>query len=272
MKKLTAFALLFLCLPAFAQDKQMPDTQLPAITYFSQINGNKPESLVIGEIQFMLYRLGYYPSFPDGKNTPLYQEAVKKFQAANNAPQTGNLTVAEWQRLVNHYNYHANNIPLKQIYPTSYQFVQQGNLVAMKGTWRFTDSTLQMIAPIQVSDIRCDKTKNVCAEARSLLVNFVNEDLLAADLIAWQVTTWDNNEIIAENNSSDCVSYTLYINLQKQMASQTRRGKNCFGVASEPMSLELVDGKEVADEYYHSQDVRPQTNLAPTPPMTPLKL
>lgn len=273
MHKLIVLFSLFICSAVLAASPSSPDGDLPATTYFSQISNNRPEALVIGETQFMLYKLGFYPSLPNGANTALYQTAVKKFQKSIEAEQTGVITVNQWYKLQAAYNNSPGNIPMKEIHPVSYQFgmSENGNRIFAKGTWQFTGNDVKMMAPIQTSDIRCDKANNVCAEARALLVNFTDEDLLDSELIIWQVTKWDDNEIIAENDTAECVAYTLYVNLKTEVISQTRRGKNCYGTAAQPMTIKLVDGSEVAKEFYQDSATRYDTPTHTAPAVMPFK-
>ena len=79
----------------------------------------------------------------------------------------------------------------------------------------------------------------------------------------WNVTKWNDNEIIAENDTAECIAYTLYINLNKKTVVQSRRGKNCFGVATQPVTMVLDDGKEVAKTYYQQNMSRYNTSTNP---------
>jgi len=272
MRKLIAcFCLLYSSIIIAAISPSSPDGELPATTYFAQIANNRPEALVIGETQFMLYKLGFYPSLPNGENTPLFQIAVKKFQKSIDAKQTGVLTVNQWYKLHAAYNNSPGNIPMKEIHPVSYQFgmSEDGNRIFAKGTWQFTSNDMQMLTPIQTSDIRCDKTNQVCAEARALLVNFTDEDLLDSQLIVWHVTKWDNNEIIAEDDSAECIAYTLYVNLKTEQITQSRRAKHCYGTATQPMTIKLIDGQAVAKEFYSQNKTRYTTPTHTAEPVAP---
>lgn len=274
MRNLIGLLGLVVCGSVFAiVSPSSPDGDLPATTYFTQIANEQPEMLFTGETQFMLYKLGFYPSLPNGKNTKLYQTAIKKYQKTIDAKQTGILTVSQWYKLHAAYNNSTENIPMKEVHPVSYRFgvSEDGNRVFAKGTWQFTETGVQMIAPIQSSDIRCDKTNEVCAEARALLVNFTDEDLLDSELIIWRVTKWDDSEIIAENDSAECIAYTLYINLNTEVISQTRRGKNCYGTAAQPMTIKLVDGSEIANAFYQDNQVKYDTPTHTVPAIMPYK-
>jgi len=240
-----------------------PDKNIPATLYFSQIVNDTPVPLVIGEIQFMLYKLGLYPSFPNGKDTKLYRDAVKKFQQLMGFQQTGELSAGQWYILLAKYNNQPGNVPMKEVYPISYNFEKTANNVFVEGTWQFENDDMAMLAPIQTSDIRCDKTANACAEARALLINFPSQDLLDAHLVVWHVTKWDDNEIIAENNSAECVAYTLFINLRKETVSQSRRAKACFGESTTPTTLLLQDGDKIAKAYYKQQQTKYATSVNP---------
>ncbi|MAZ40331.1 MAG: hypothetical protein CMF49_09460 [Legionellales bacterium] len=249
---------------AAAVDADHPDSNISALVYFSQIANDTPEPMLIGEMQFMLHKLGFYPSLPNGKQTVLFQQAVKSFQKSIQEKQTGSLTVSQWYQLVAKYNNHPSNVPMKEIHPMSYHFEMNQNNVFVKGTWQIQASDMVMFSPIQTSDIRCDRVNNACAEARALLINFTAQDLLDADLVVWQVTKWTDSEIIAENNSAECVAYTLYINLEKQTVVQSRRGKNCFGQATQPITMVLEDGKQVAEAYYQKNQARYSTATNPS--------
>jgi hypothetical protein len=67
---------------------------------------------------------------------------------------------------------------------------------------------------------------------------------LYLDTDDFSVTKWTENEVVAENDSSLCVAYTLSINSQKNEASMFRRakGKGCDGISEAPQIMKLVDG------------------------------
>jgi hypothetical protein len=72
----------------------------------SQLRGDEPR-LELGdsgegvrELQFRLYRLGYYRQFPDGTFDMTTENAVRELQSAAGQDNTGEVTTETWQAIV----------------------------------------------------------------------------------------------------------------------------------------------------------------------------
>ena len=128
-----------------------------------------------------------------------------------------------------------------------------------KGTWAFEgDSQAQ---PMQTSDIRCSRESAsggdiwVAEVARGF--NEGSPHYLTVTPEYFSVTKWNEDEVLAENDSPRCVTYTLSISLRKKEAHLFRRGKQqegCEGIATRPQILNLVDGSKVATDFYDKKE------------------
>jgi hypothetical protein len=86
----------------------------------SQLRGDEP-ALALGdsgdgvrELQFRLYRLGWYPQFPDGTFDLLTENAVRELQSSYGQDNTGEVTTDTWAAIV----YWEQQVGLDYQYPS----------------------------------------------------------------------------------------------------------------------------------------------------------
>lgn len=231
---------------------------LPAIDFlirqdsaWAKEKKQKPDSRrPIFEIEFMLSELKYYSSVPSGTVNGNLTEAVKKYQRKIGADPAGVLLVKQYNQLLLDYRKIKPPavLPLgrKMVYGTS-------DFVVAKGTWVFRGD--QQAHPIQLSRIECIRTVGVCTHNQAVVQYAGLGDYLDLMDETFKITKWSVDEIVAENSTPKCVSYTLTIAIRTQDVHQFRRSKgttdeSCKGIAEKPLILDLVDPHNVGGPFY----------------------
>lgn len=235
--------------------------KLPAIELLTRdlsIEHKRPidKYVAVFLIEQQLYDLRYYLAIPQGKESDFLRDAIKKFQGAIGEPITGTLLFKEmivlgekWKMVVH-----------QDIYPPG-RFVQGGSVfVSARGTWVFEND--RQSSPIQTSLIKCTKSSKECVEVNSS----ITDGSLSLTEDTYEVTKWTKDEVVAENDSPSCVSYTLTVNLNKKEAHLLRRGKGgsgCAGIATKPQILRLENGFTVGYAYRRERETNSLTAYNP---------
>lgn len=211
---------------------------------------SKLRNALVFSIEESLYQLKYYVVIPDGEESPVLTKAIIDFQKNIGAAPTGVLLLREFKTLGEKENL---IWPGKVQLPPFNHVVALPTYVSAEGTWIFEDNTPQL-NPIQTSKINCSKDTMDCEES----VAVIDEENRLLNLFTehYQVTKWTDDEVVAENDAPECVSYTLNINLRKQEAHSYRRGKgkkDCAGIAVKPQILRFAKGFEVSQKYYEDR-------------------
>ncbi|MCH7685658.1 MAG: hypothetical protein IH899_03080 [Planctomycetes bacterium] len=171
------------------------------------------------------------------------RNAIREFQRDLSREQTGTLLYGEFQELSNRHDL----VQPDPIGLSSFMNVNSyGGYAVAEGTWIFTDGT-KLADPMQTSKIECWQHQGVCREALASVSGSSN--LLGVDTFEMTITKWTDTEIVAEDDSSRCVSYTLSLNLTAKQATKFRRnkgGESCDLVAQEPQILKLVEGFDIS--------------------------
>jgi len=222
-----------------------------------------------------LYELRYYVGeIPSGKITPKLTEAVKDFQRSLGNESTGEMLFGEFNELMNRYGkLHPQDISLP-----SYRFFNSAKhgigtgYVSLEGTWVFKDGTPQA-DPIQTSTIELNKNTMSGLETMAS-IHYTGDlmvgEMLMVDTVNWKITKWDTQEIVAENDAPQIVSYTLTVDLKGEKAYMFRRPKGneifeeTFGkVEIEASILELVDGFQVSSDFNKKRQEEARTLYNP---------
>jgi len=199
--------------------------------------------VMIMALEYVLYDLRYYDAWPSGVMSDKLRNAIREFQRDLSREQTGTLLYGEFQELSNRHDL----VQPDPIGLSSFMNVNSyGGYAVAEGTWIFTDGT-KLADPMQTSKIECWRDEGVCREAIASVSGSIN--LLGVDTYVMSITKWSETEIVAEDDSARCVSYTLSLNLTSKQATKFRRnkgGESCDFVAQEPQILKLVEGFDIS--------------------------
>ncbi len=221
--------------------------------------GENPDSYLkarVGIVELGLYRLGFYRQPLTGKRNAALTAAIKRFQTSIGADPSGTLLMGEFHEL----NRREELVRRRTIVPENeFRILKQGDIVIAEGTWAFRNG--EMRYPIQTSEIRCDKGEKECVGVTASVIDGEQEErvTLNLDWRYWEITKWTDDEIVAENDASKCVAYTLTISSKAKSVFQFRRGKGaeeCEDDVGPPEILELLDGPIMAREYYRNLQKR----------------
>jgi hypothetical protein len=246
----------------------LPDSEkekypaLEVMSFAGRIFGEEmPEAVFVLVIEEMLIELRYYFQLPIGKMNLNLKRAIRDFQIDQGESPTGVLTMAQFMKLGDL----GTSQEIETILPGSSPLAWIGDTVATaEGTWSFEGNA----RPIQSCQIRCFRDFGLCFEALGQINYdpiFGNDAMLDISLELWDITRWSSEEVVAEKGDSKCVSYTLTINGQKGKALQFRRGKGgpgCEGIAESPQIIEMVNGVEVALDYYRERRNAARENMS----------
>jgi len=208
-------------------------------------------------IEDCLIDLRYLFKKPSGQLSDELISAIKQFQSDIGQKPTGIMLMGEWEELTKRHGL----IGFVPIYPGGFHVIGVADLVSAEGTWVFEKE--DNADPIQKTKIICHKPSGRCwmATARVSMPgkSIFGMDMasLYVDIEEWPITKWSSYEVQAENDDSQCVSYTLTINIKNKEAHMFRRGKgnkDCEGIAESPSILKLVDGFDVGYKYYQDRN------------------
>jgi len=110
-------------------------------------------------------------------------------------------------------------IPVQFGYQKNFSQIQEfpGNVI-VKGTWTIStkeDFIKSVYEPIQTSLIKCNLTTKKCIESVASIYDVSGDNHMRVDQKEYNITSWSNNTIIFNNNSTCSTSiFTLDINLK----------------------------------------------------------
>ncbi len=248
------------------QNLSQADMNMPAEQFLRiQYNDFDIKALTI-KLENALYSLHYYRQEPSGQMNAQLKNAIKAFQKDIQKPATGNLTVGELTDLIQRYEQaFPGGVHDGEIYPEKLKVDINDNMVIAKGTWLALNREHQYTS-IETSEIRCNRRDDRCLEAMAMVVDGTTSkdptahDKLTVGSMIWNITSWDDSEIVATNTLNPCVSYSLFIEPKtKKVYLQYRYkdGQTCSHTEGEaPTINQLVDGPTFAKEYYHQKENR----------------
>ena len=232
-----------------SEKARIPVFDLLARPSKDETGSNEKRKAIIAGLEMMLYDLRYYSRWPTGETSPSLTKAIADFQADLDHESTGIFLMGEFEELGERYDYFEHESLRLSDYSAVLIF---GDYATVTGTWIFADGS-KMANAIQTSEISCDKNQRVCREAvADVLLNTLN-----VSTSEMRVTKWTKTEIVAEDDTARCVSYTLSINIPSKKATKFRRNKggdDCRDYAQTPQVLELVKGSDVALEISESKE------------------
>jgi hypothetical protein len=95
------------------------------------------------------------------------------------------------------------------------------------GQWKATSSKKADALGVNTADIQCFQSLSVCFEASATL----SGKIPYASLSSYQIVKWDENGLIAEDDSPICVVNRLLVNFQdKSIISTASPKKNAQGI------------------------------------------
>lgn len=218
---------------------------------------NTSQKTFLFSIENCLIDLRYLFKKPTGQLSDELTSAIKQFQSDIGQEPTGIMLMGEFEELTKRHDL----IDFVPIYPSGFNVIGVGGLVSAHGTWVFENE--DNADPIQTTKIICYKPSGRCwmSTAKVSMPGTstfgMNMASLYVDIEEWPVTKWGTYEVQAENDDSQCVSYTLTINIKNKETHMFRRGKGiqgCEGIAESPSILKLVDGFHVGYEYYQDRN------------------
>lgn len=242
------------------QIEKMPKSQrdmLPAVDLMRhpellEVSPELRERVAFLTIQIFLSDLKYYSGYPTGKSNDALTAAIKRFQTAIGAQETGVLKWGEMELLMEK---HDSIVPQKQLGLPPKRVEVSGDQVRAFGTWVFENDSQAF--PLQTSKIVCSRLSMECTSIYAE-IGFSNHLNISEE--TFKVTNWTEREIWAESTENDnewrCVGYTLQINLTQKEATLFRRvlgrsGKHCAGFDQATAKiLHLEDGHKVASDHY----------------------
>lgn len=220
------------------------------------------KELITFEIGNNLYTLKFYNQLPTGRETSEFIEAVKMFQESIGHDKTGFITTEE------------SIILAENVKKISFQKIllagDPKNIYRYKSTWYNTASVTgtwileggNIASPINAVEIECDKERGLCKETRAVLYDLDYNTNLWLFPKSYNITKWDNHEIIAETYTK-CRELTLTINSDLKEVYLIERNygkKDCVSggvkipLLEKPNIFKLVDGYDLAKRYYEQKE------------------
>jgi hypothetical protein len=197
---------------------------------------------VIISLEKTLYDLRYYDEWPSGEMTEKLRDSIRNFQRDINRDQTGTLLYGEFAELTRRHDFTQPNPIALSVFN---KFSSGGGHALAEGTWIIADATKP--DTMQASKIECWKDKGICREALAKVSGITNR--LDVNTFEMTITKWTETEIVAEDDSARCDSYTLTLNLTSKEAIKQEHPKDvesCHHEGEEPHVFNLVEGFEVS--------------------------
>lgn len=237
-----------------------PDSSIPVKEYYSIWTGVLPRDVLIFKLQNALYKLKFYPRMPTGKSNPELDIAIKEFQKSLGDKPTGTLLMGQLTELIERVNKaFPNRFHPGEIYPEHFSMNKTEEFVEATGTWQ-NEYEKNEFPYLQTTNIQCFRESNICMEATSMILESLHEDTaferehLTVGMILWNISRWNEDEIVAENIGDPCVKASLFVNLDSDKVNKLYRfypGENCADYSTlKPYMARLISGKNYADGYY----------------------
>ena len=121
-------------------------------------------------------------------------------------------------------------IPEKEI--TKYQ-----QYVLVKGRWREKEGFNQLLAKVNIVDIRCDKDSMVCVETianvqsmeENEILKIHKTNLLSLGIIKYKIIEWTNDDTIVAINDAPVADMEIKISLKDNFAERSVRETKARG-------------------------------------------
>lgn len=248
------------------------DRDMPAQQYLQLNNESFDKKDYLFKVETALHQLKFYSGKSSKHDASALKNEMMQFQQSLGDSQTGQLTIGELQQLIQRTQAVApDKFHPVEIYPEKFIFEVSDDSVLTRGTWVALDFG-RGYNNIETSEIRCLREQEKCLEATAFIMDdkaqtTADYDYLTVSTTYWDITRWDETEVIAENNSHDCVNFTLSMNLSSQQVLMQYRYKNAKSCKHSsdlaPHTEQLIDGATFAKQFYHQQNKQRQQAYNP---------
>jgi len=235
---------------ALEPDKAMALRALDAIGLFGW---TREEYLFV--LENALIDLRYLYRAPSGKPSAQLTAAIKAFQRDIGHPATGTLLLGELFELMQS----GNEFWQAPINPGSDSLSRQGDVVTAQGTWVAPDALEPN--PINSSSIHCYRAASICSVVTARVMTDVQPGgwyhAPGMDLILetrdFALTQWNDEVLLAEEQSGPCVTYRLSVDLRGgpiTLARQPTGAAQCSAAIAPARTYTLTSGYGVAARYW----------------------
>lgn len=201
------------------------------------------QAKLVVQAQMILGRFGYGTRFT-GTLDQQTQVALRNFQAAKGIPVSGGIDALTYYALTNDDELADEHF----VDFGSYSFYWHDTYASLGGAWdRLNTSETYVVS----SEIECDKPRKACSETQAVMARVLRLDTITAKRIEYEVTKWDDYEVIAEDTSPDCERDELRINRQEKsvllLSTPTYKYDFCKQTLGKPetVTYKLVDGTKI---------------------------
>jgi hypothetical protein len=205
------------------------------------------------ESQMILWQLGYGAKFTGALDAQT-QQALRNFQAAKGIAVSGGLDALTYYALTE--DQFAVNKHLVSAVP--YLFNWRDTYVSVTGAWNGQNTSDGYVVS---SELTCRRSENTCTEKQAVL----SGETLMPSGAEYQITKWDNYEIIAEDAVPLCARNELRINQQEKsvllVSCPTYKTESCNQFTGKPemVTYKMVAGSEI---YIAQSEARSKRNLS----------
>jgi hypothetical protein len=220
------------------------------------------KELITFELGKTLYELKFYNQLPTGQETEEFIKAVKLFQASIGHKETGIITFEEANIIIkNERGISFQKILLSGDPENIYRYKSKDkNTARVSGTWTLERENIAF--PINTVEIECTKESGLCREVKATLNDFDSKTYLWLFSSSYNITKWDDHEIMAESYT-ECKALTLTINSDLKevyLVEKNYEKKECnwgsvkLPSIKKPRISKLVDGYDLAKKYYDQKE------------------
>ncbi|MBS7811211.1 peptidoglycan-binding domain-containing protein [Roseococcus pinisoli] len=188
----------------------------------SDQNGRNLASVIFSATSH-LRRLYFFNGPPTMAVSAEFGAAVRTFQKSLGQPETGQLSVGQFDELQNRSNYYL----LSLINPMGTNLVSiRRDFGFASGRWIIDGEAIY--SPVNTSEIFCRRADMSCTIFNAELSSSMFLPTLSMHAVHYPVINWSDNEIIA-NHIGSCRSTTLTINSSSTEVIQTTRNSAQLG-------------------------------------------
>jgi Putative peptidoglycan binding domain len=196
------------------------------------------KSLVVS--QMVLGTLGYGTKFT-GVADAQTKEAIAAYQSSREIAPSGVLDAETFWSLTRDGDWVDERVT--SMIP--FDLYWQDDSITANGVWdRMNDKATYL----ESTNIECDRAKGKCIEADAML----SFNVLVAKQTEFEVTKWDEYEVVAEDSTPACERDELRINHQEKsvtvISTPTYKNESCAKALGKPetVTYRLVSGTEIA--------------------------
>lgn len=209
--------------------------KLPVLAVFSRGDGTLSPAIMENSISSMLGRLMYFNA-PSEKE---FRDAIKKFQRDIDDPQTGDLTMGQFEKL-HVRSARISDTPVYLGYRTQHKIPirRYENIVGTEGTWAVeADNEDDKLAyPINYAKIRCYKLDGTCTmfHVELSVPKLKGPDEghhLFAHLETYKIISWSDSEVVSQS-SAQCRTHLMTVNISSNEVFQIVRNTGNKGCDS----------------------------------------